>query len=183
MYISEKLRKENQSEYLLYLWSVEDLIRSCQLDIDVLRERVVKPYQLTEEQEEAYVQWLQDRINMMREEDVVETGHLQIHKNVMIKLSDLHQQLLDSPKFPFYSGAYYKALPFVVEFRAKSEAEKRGVGEIESCFEMLYQVMMLRLRKQEITEQTMKALEPIQNFISLLANYKEKDDAGELEFK
>ncbi len=182
MYISEKLRKENQSEYLLYLWSVEDMIRSCELDIEILRERVVKPYQLSAEQEEAYVEWLQDRINMMRDEGVAENGHLQIHRNVMIKLSDLHQQLLASTKFPFYNGAYYKALPFIVEFRAKSEAEKRGIGEVESCFEMLYQVMMLRLHKQEITEQTMKALEPIQNFISLLANYKEKDDVGELKF-
>ena len=54
-------------------------------------------------------------------------GHLQINKNVIINLTELHNALSSSPKFPFYSAAYFKALPFIVELR-NSLLCKRGNG-------------------------------------------------------
>ena len=57
---------------------------------------------------------------MMGEEGVREKGHLQINKNVIINLTELHNALSSSPKFPFYSAAYFKALPFIVELRNKN---------------------------------------------------------------
>jgi len=39
----------------------------------------------------------------------------------------------------------------------------------------------MRLQKKEITEGTAKAIEAISSFISLLANYYEKDKKGELK--
>ena len=60
----------------------------------------------------------------MREEDVREKGHLQINRNVIINLTDLHNALLASPKFPFYNAAYFKALPFIVELRSKNGRRK-----------------------------------------------------------
>ena len=59
-------------------------------------------------------------MEMMRSEGVAQSGHLQINKNIVIMLTDLHLRLLDTPKVPFYSAAYYKALTFIVEFRNKS---------------------------------------------------------------
>ena len=34
MYIAEQLKKQSISEYLLYLWQVEDTIRAYNLDAD-----------------------------------------------------------------------------------------------------------------------------------------------------
>lgn len=84
-----------------------------------------------------------------------------------------------SPKYPYYSAAYFKALPFIVELRQKSG--KQEEPELETCFEALYGVLLLRLQKKEITEGTAKAIETISSFISLLANYYEKDKKGELK--
>lgn len=61
---------------------------------------------------------------MMYEENVRESGHLQINRNVLQNLIELNNQLLASPQFPFYTAAYFKALPFIVELRSKN-AEKR----------------------------------------------------------
>ena len=88
-------------------------------------------------------------------------------------------ELLASPKYPYYSAAYFKALPFIVELRQKSG--KQEEPELETCFEALYGVLLLRLQKKEITEGTAKAIEAISSFISLLANYYEKDKKGELK--
>ena len=96
----------------------------------------------------------------------------------MSLLVDLHQQLLRSPKHPFYSAAYYKALPYIVELRAKSGKES---GEVETCFNCLYGVMMLRLQKREVGEDTQQAVAAISHLLALLADAYKKDKTGELE--
>lgn len=63
-------------------------------------------------------------------------------------MTDLHLRLLASPKFPYYSAAYYKALPFIVELRSKG-ADK-DVPELETCFDAMYGVLMLKLQKRKL---------------------------------
>ena len=156
MYIAEQLKKKSVAEYLLYMWQVEDT-------------------------SEALRGWYESLIEMMREEGVTEKGHLQVNKNIIILLNDLHVQLLKSSKHPFYSAAYYKALPFIVELRAKS-VESQEKGEIENCFDALYGTMLLRAQKKEISPETATAIDNIAKFIALLSDYYQKDKAGEVEF-
>ncbi len=178
MFISRELRKKNIAEYLLYMWQVEDIIRANNMSLDRIKEVLVKPYNLTPESENEMVEWYGNLIEMMRLEDVKEKGHLQINNNVLINLTDLHLRLLKSPKMPFYSAAYYKALPFIVEFRTKSEG--RGKGELENCFDALYMVWLMKLQKREINEETLKATNEISRFISMLSLYFKEDEEGKL---
>ena len=181
MKVAQKLKEENIAEYLLYMWQVEDLIRANGGDIDRIRKTVVDPYPVSDEQKRALEQWYSDLIQMMREEGVMEKGHLQINKNVIIWLTDLHLRLLRSPKFPYYSAAYYKALPFIVELRAKG-ADK-GEPELETCFEAMYGVLLLRLQKKEVSEATQGAIKVISDLLAMLAVYYIKDKKGELELE
>ena len=104
-----------------------------------------------------------------------------MNKNIIILLTDLHAQLLKSSKHPFYSAAYYKALPFIVELRAKS-AESQEKNEIENCFDALYGTMLLRAQKKDISAETATAIDNIAKFIGMLSDYYQKDKAGEVEF-
>ena len=72
---------------------------------------------------------------MMKEEGIQEGGHLQINRNIILWLTDLHNQLLQSSKFPFYTAAYYKALPYIVELRNKGGDKKGrvGIGKLFRC--------------------------------------------------
>jgi len=179
MFIAQKLKQSNIAEYLIYMWQIEDLIRAAECDIDKLKSNFISQYKINDDDKAKLIQWYEDLIGMMRDEDALEKGHLQINKNVIISLTDLHIQLLHSAKEPFYSAAYYKALPFIVELRNKSG--KTEEPELETCFEALYGVMLLKLQKKEITTETAKALEVIAKFLSLLSNYYEKDRNGELK--
>ena len=96
-------------------------------------------------------------------------------------LVDLHLRLLKSPKVPFYSAAYYKALPFIVEFRNKSNG--RDKNEIENCFDALYMVWLMRLQKREVSEQTLEATGEISKFISMLSLYYSEEEAGRLDLE
>ena len=180
MYISQQLKKQNIAEYLLYMWQVEDLIRANQFDMVRIRQNIITPYpSLSDEQRKDLEQWYEDLINMMRDEGVMQKGHVQINKNIIVWLTDLHLRLLKSPKFPYYAAAYYRALPFIVELRAKG-ADK-DVPELETCFDALYGVWMLKLQKKEVGEETQKAIKAISDLLAILAGYYIKDKAGELE--
>ena len=181
MFISKELRKKNIAEYLLYMWQVEDMIRANKLSLDSVKSNVISAYELPDDSRQQLVEWYGNLIEMMRTEGVADAGHLQINKNVIIMLTDLHLRLLASPKVPFYSAAYYKALPFVVEFRSKSNGQDKP--ELENCFDALYMVWMMKLQKRELSEETLKATTEISKFMSMLSLYYNEDEAGRLKLE
>ena len=85
----------------------------------------------------------------------------------------MHIMLLKSVKYPEYSAEFYRTLPIIVELRAKSGDDKPG--EIETCFNALYGLLMMRLQKRDITDETQKAMSQISRFVSILASYYHKD--------
>ncbi len=180
MFIGKELKENNIAEYLLYMWQVEDLIRAYEGDIDRLREGYLKKFNLDEPQEREQEQWYADRIDMMRQEGVMQSGHLQVNKNVEQTLSELHLMILKSGKYPFYTAAYYKTLPYIVELRSRSG--KKEVTEVETCFDALYGVMMLRLQGKPVHHDTVVAMQEITKLMGMLADYYKKDKAGELDF-
>ena len=180
MIIAQKLKQQNIAEYLLYMWQVEDIIRANKLDIDQLETTYLSKFQLDGEAKAQMREWYENLIEMMRGEGVAEKGHLQINRNIILLLTDLHTQLLHSTKHPFYSAAYYKALPFIVELRQRSQTTDKN--ELENCFDALYGLMLLRLKGQPVSEDTKKAMDSITQFLALLSDYYKKEREGELEF-
>lgn len=180
MFISQKLRKENIAEYLLYMWQVEDIIRAYDCYLPKLRREYISSFDISDDDRDDLTDWYSNLIRMMTEEGCRETGHLQINKVVIQQLMELHQQLLESPKFPFYNTEYYKVLPYIVELRNKGD---KDINEIETCFDALYGVMMLRLRKQEISQDTLAAVKEITTLIGMLSDYYKKDKEEGLEFE
>ena len=177
MKIAQALKEKNIAEYLLYMWQVEDLIRATDCDPDKLKANVI--VQFPAEDRPALEEWYGNLVEMMRAEGVKERGHLQINRNVLQELTELHARLLASTRYPFYNAAYFKALPFIVELRQKNG--HKDEPELETCFEALYGVLLLRLQKKEITPATETALKAISSFLSMLANYYARDRKGELD--
>ena len=180
MFIAKELRQQNIVEYLLYMWQVEDTIRAFDCSLSRIRREYVERFDYNDEQKEDEIDWFGSPIKMMNEEGCREKGHLQINKVTLQLLSELHQQLLSSPKFPFYNAAYYKVLPFIVELRNRGANKEEN--EIETCMNTLYGVMMLRLQKKEISPSTQHAVKEITTFLGLLSDYYKKDKEEPLEF-
>ena len=181
MYISQELRKKNIAEYLLYMWQVEDTIRAFGCSLPRIRREYVERFDYTDEQKEELIDWYGNLIRMMNEEGCREQGHLQINQVTLQLLTELHLQLLASPKFPFYNTAYYKVLPFIVELR--NRGARKEEGEIETCLNLLYGVMMLRLQKKEITPNTQHAVKEVSTFVGMLSDYYKKDKEEGLKFE
>ena len=181
MFIAQELRKSNIAEYLLYMWQVENIIRAFDCSLSRIRKEYIERFEYDEEQKEELTDWYGNLIRMMNQEGCREQGHLQINKVVMQQLQELHVQLLSSPKFPFYNAEYYKVLPYIVELR--NRGADKDENEVETCFNSLYGVMMLRLQKKEITANTDHAIKEITTFIGMLSDYYKKDKEKPLEFE
>jgi len=200
MLVAKELRKKSIAEYLLYMWQIEDIIRAYQCSLKKIRKEYIDKFNYTDAQKDEEEDWFGDLIRMMNQEGCRENGHLQINKVIMQSLNELHAQLLTSSKFPFYSAEYYRVLPFIVELRGKTKqvadrmarkneanlkeiAANLGHSEIETCFDVLYGVMMLRLQKKEISRETETAVKEITTLIGMLSDYYQKDKTEGLQFE
>ena len=181
MFVAQELRKKNIAEYLLYMWQIEDTIRAFDCSLRRIRDEYVSRLEYTEEQKEEEIDWFGNLIRMMNQQGCREQGHLQINKVTIQMLEELHEQLLQSPKFPFYNTAYYKVLPFIVELRNRGANKEEN--EIETCFNSLYGVMLLRLQKKNISPETAHAVKEISTFIGMLSDYYHKDKEEGLKFE
>lgn len=179
MYIAKELRTKSIAEYILYMWQVEDLIRAYDCTLRRIKNEYINRFDYTDEQKEEMLDWYGNLVTMMNQEGCREKGHLQINNILIQDLADLHAQLLQSTKFPFYNAEYYKVLPFIVEIRNKGD---KDINEIETCFDALYGVMMLRLQNKEITAETLTAIKEITTFVGMLSDYYLKDKTEGLKF-
>ena len=178
MIIASQKRKENIAEYLLYMWQIEDIIRANNLDLETIRANVIDKFPADGETLKKMAEWYESLIDMMRRENIEKSGHLQMNKNIIGDLADLNKRVLADPRFQDYHKEFYNALPYIVELRAKSGEEK--AGEIETCFNALYGVLLLRLKGVKISEETAAAVAQISRFIALLASYYKLDEEDKL---
>ena len=181
MFVQKELHEKNIAEYLLYMWQVEDMIRAACLDSDRLYETVIKSSGRSEADCAEWKQWYDDLIEMMRVEGKTEQGHLQINENVLMLLEDLHTRLLDSHKQPEYRDLYYKALPFIVEFRAKNHEQQNE--ELRDCFNLLYGVWLLKVQGKPVSAGTEQAVKAVSAFIGKLAVLYREDKEGTLDLE
>nr|MBP7472140.1 DUF4924 family protein [Prevotella sp.] len=208
MFIAKKLRKTSIAEYLLYMWQIEDIIRAMGCSLPLIRKTYISKFtDYTDGQKEEEADWFGNLIRMMNEEGKRDGGHLSINEIIIHDLTDLHNRLLQSSKFPFYNSQYYKVLPYIVELRQKNkqaairakQAEQDGVannsqmsllysddlekGEVETCFIALYGKMMLQLQQKTVSPETQHALDDISTFVGMLSDYYIKDETEGLKFE
>lgn len=181
MIIANQLRDTNRAEYLLYLWQVEDILRAYGADFARLKAEYLPRFTLTPEQRRETEEWYANLCEMMHTEGMMQSGHLPISRTVFSELNELHERLVASPKFPYYREMYYKVLPYVVELR--SRGGRKDEPELQTCFEALYGVMMLRLQHKEVSEQTDRAVKDISTLLGQLSDYYFKDKKEPIVFE
>lgn len=180
MFIAKSIREKSVVEYLLYMWQMEDLIRAYGCSLTRIRREYIDRFDYTDQQKDEEEDWFGDLIRMMNQEGKREKGHLAINEVLLQDLGDLHVRLLQSTRFPFYSAEYYRVLPFIVELRQKGDKE---IGEVETCLNALYGVMLLRMRQKPISPETAHAIKAITTFLGLLSDYYIKDRTEGLEWE
>lgn len=168
MIIAEQKRKENIAEYLLYMYQVEDMIRANELDLDGIEKTLISkfdvPYQVKRDMRE----WYKSLIAMMRDEQKEETGHLNILENLADQMHEMHHQILDQGLDTSYKEAYNKARVNIEALRMRSGHGKEN--DIQVALNGLYGLLILKLKKTPITDETMKAFDSIRELVAELSS-------------
>lgn len=181
MFIAQKLKKENICEYLLYMWQVEDLIRAFDLNIDAINEQIVVSYPVADQERRSLYEWYESLIEMMRLENVQTCGHLQLNKNIMQELNELHSSIIRSGKAAGYNAKFYYILPSL--FQLRKQQVDQALSDIELCFNFQYGIMTLRMKKIEITPETLHIQTEVSKFMVLLAQNYRSYKSGELDLE
>jgi hypothetical protein len=146
------LKKNNIAEYILYLWQIEDYLRAF-------------PHQADANQE------LKDLSDMMHHENILEAGHLQLAKNALSELEDLHCDLLDQEAT--YRAAVLQLTPSLNLLKAKTNTPT--MSDIEACLLLLYQIMLLKLQNRPISPETQLVQGQVTKLLQYLSRtYKEQ---------
>ncbi len=171
MYIAEEKRKNNIAEYIIYMFHIEDVIRSLNLDIQLIEKHIIDPFNLPYNEKRDMREWYSSLIHLLKENKLNKNGHNPFLKALMDELNDLHLHLLSDPEEKQYIDLYLGAKAGIQELVNKSD--NTGKHEIEICLEGLYGLMLLRLSKKEVYPETDKAFKLISKMLSLLsAKYK-----------
>ena len=180
MLIANQKRKENVAEYLLYMFQVEDLIRAYSFDIDLLEVNIIskfeQPYHIKRDMREWYV----SLITMMKEGNLVHKGHVPMVRSLISDLESFHIRLLHEEAESKYHAAYAKVQLSIDGLRAKSAGSHNG--DIELCLNGLYGLLMLRLIKKTISQETTTAFGLIGEMVGMLSGKYLQFEGGVREF-
>ena len=167
MIISQKLKETNIAEYVLYMWQVEDSIRALNFDIEQIDRIIIRNYEQPADVKSSIREWYQQLIRQMVREDIREKGHLKLTRDILAKLVSLHNSLIKDNSDKRYRELIKAALPHITEFQQKSGSKRQEI--IETCMNGLYALLLLRLQKKKVNQDTGNAMNSFRNLISYLS--------------
>ena len=117
---------------------------------------------------------LHDLNEMMHREGIVDGGHLALANNALAELIDLHTTLFNEDAM--YRAAIIRLQPSLNLLKAKTD--RPTMSDIEACLVLLYQIMMLRLQKKEITPETASVQQQATQVLTFLSRTYHDDQTA-----
>lgn len=180
MLIAQEKKKTNIVEYLLYMYQIEDIIRSLQLEIDLIEKHIVNQFDQTLEVKKEIKSWYEQLILELKEEEKERSGHLNRLIEEMKRLQAFHSKLLTIYQDEKYKELYQKAKPILVELVKKS-AGANLMNEIDVALNGVYGLLVLKLKGSTINESTAEAMLNINKLLAHLSHQYHKELSGELD--
>ena len=168
MVLAEKKKQENISEYIIYMYQTELLVRNFAFDIGKIRALVVKHIKdenLDKAGKEELVIWYQEVISKMLKEELGKEGHLNEVQNIVKELSDLSMSL--QVKDNAYFNTFNVARPFIR--KSIQAADGLLTDPIQACLNGVFGLLIARMNGTEVDTKQMKAIEHFGNVLSLLS--------------
>lgn len=180
MLISQEKKKNNIAEFLLYMWQLEDLFRAHQFDEKALYDFFIRPLEMEDQKKKEEIWHFYQNIRAeMITQNLQEVGHREELKEIIKELSYLHHTLLSIKRDPKYVKLFSDAEPHLSLLKKKSNAD--DIGDVENMLNALYGLLLLRLKKREISEDTTQAMNTFSKLIAYLTANYHKLKSGDLD--
>ncbi|WP_346857278.1 DUF4924 family protein [uncultured Draconibacterium sp.] len=179
MLVAKQKRKENITEYILYLYQVEDLIRAFKLDMNLIEERLVANYKADEKTSAAIADWYKNLVVMMEKENIQQHGHLQFLTNLIADVNDFHLKLMETEEDKMYVQTFKTVAGLVNELKAKNPNAK---NDVELGITAIYGFLLLKMQQKNISIDTTEAIKRISKWLSVLSKLYKDFESGDFEF-
>ena len=176
MTIAERKYAENIAEYIIYMWQMQDLLRAVNMDVESL-DSFLRSFLPTEEKIQEEKTWFVGLAKSMKRSNAEEKGNVEEVQEVLSELNLLHTTLNTLLRDDEYIAANERAKENLDAYRER--ANSKALSEVEAYLTALYGLMVLRLRKQEISEETKDAMKTFSDVMILLALQYNKMKKGE----
>jgi hypothetical protein len=97
---------------------------------------------------------------------------------ILIELNYLHHTLLNILNHEPFRKSWQEAEPALRDFLEHSG--NKDMNPVEACLTALYGLLLLRLRKQTVSEATMEAMDRFKAYIGILSEQYRLMRSGEL---
>lgn len=111
MLIADKKKKESITDYLLFMYHTEELIRHTHFDLKKIEQYVSAHYSLEKAEKESSMHWYRTLAEQMKTQRLEERGHLDFLHEDIKSLGSLSMELLKVDKE--YRLLYDKAKVFI----------------------------------------------------------------------
>ena len=164
--IADRKKTQNIGEYLIYMYQMEDLIRSYQGNLEEIYTYVISHYPVAEEEKQEIKGWFGELAAQMQTEGLLEKGHLKSLQEIVASLLDLHYQLLKSD--PSYVHTFHQVKPHLLEAIDAAAWEAFG-NEIQICLNGVYGLLLCRLLGKKVTDRQLEAADAYGAVLSYLS--------------
>jgi hypothetical protein len=163
--IAERKKSQNIGEYLVYMYQMEDLIRSYQGNMEEINQYVIAHYPVTEKEKKNIKIWFAGLADSMKQQELMQKGHLQELQELVQQLLELHYQLLKTDAN--YVSTFHLIKPHLLEAVEAAQTEDLG-NEIQICLNGVYGLLLCRLLGKKVSDRQLEAAEAFGNVLSHL---------------
>jgi hypothetical protein len=169
---SEIKLEKNISEYIIYMYQTEDLIKSFNADLNEINKHVIANIQASTEQKKGILLWYAEVIDQMQNEGlVVNQGHLKNTQKYVTELENIHLELIQ--KDDLYKEVYSEAEESINKNLALSEHTIDSI--IQICLNSVYGMLLLKLNGKQLPDDLQNEVELQADVLSYLSKvYKHR---------
>ena len=178
MLIAQKKRKENIAEYLIYMFQVENLIRSVKFNIQELEPTVINTMSTDDNERQEIVSWYTAIAKELQKRKFEEKGHVEEVTDVINELYYLHTMLITIMKDEKYLDIIAESTSLLEDFRKHSDTPK--ANDIEMCLNGTYAHLMFRVSGKELNKETSEAFTVFAKQLAYLAAMYIKMQSGDI---
>ncbi|OEK05689.1 DUF4924 family protein [Roseivirga misakiensis] len=169
MLLAERKKQQNISQYIIYMYQTELLIRNFEFDLSQIQNEIVNKIPaetLDEKGKLAEIDWYRGLIKSMKEEGLEKTGHLRAVQELVKELSDLSLNLLTED--PDYQVIFNAARPAIRENIIASDGNISD--PIQACLNGVFGLLIARMKDEQVSEEEMAKIEHFGNVLSYLSH-------------
>lgn len=171
MLLALKKKQSNISEYLMYMYQTEDLIRQFNFDLNQINNYVLKHIPTSEQEKKELLLWYASIIEKMQNEKIQTKGHLQELINLVGELTELHAQL--EATNATYQNILSKADSY---FKQQGEASGNTItNPVQLSLNAVYGFLLLKLKGKNISDEQQAMLNSFGDILSYLSFMHKKE--------